>query len=137
MPLSLYAQENLPVAQRTVAVWILKHLALQSESLSFFVVDVSFDAGLATCDEDRMPEHKGTEGQGNRTAKDPGIHYALVESSLAEGEGRRWCLRVSLNSSVSFPEHIPATDTAVDATHGHEQHEGEEVAMVVMSHAVV
>lgn len=42
-----------------------------------------------------------------------------------------------LNGCVGIPEHLPATDAAVNTAHGHEQAEGEEVAVVVVSHTVV
>lgn len=55
--------------------------------------------------------------------------------SAWQGEGRG--LPAHLNGCIGIPEHLPAADAAVDAAHGHEQAEGEEVAVVVVSHTVV
>lgn len=42
-----------------------------------------------------------------------------------------------LYSVVGIQKQVPAADAAVDTAHGHVDAEGEEVAMVEMSHAVI
>lgn len=42
-----------------------------------------------------------------------------------------------LNGCICIPEHVPAADAAVDAAHGHEKAEGEEVAVVVVPNTVI
>lgn len=43
----------------------------------------------------------------------------------------------TLNGIVSVQEHVFGTDAAVDAAHGHEETETEEVAVVEVTHAVI
>lgn len=42
-----------------------------------------------------------------------------------------------LHSVVGVQKHVPAADAAVQAAHGHVEAEGEEVAMVEMTHTVI
>lgn len=54
-----------------------------------------------------------------------------------EGKGRRWCLVIGLNGAVGVDEHASGAEAAVDAAHGHEEAEAEEVAVVAVADAVV
>lgn len=46
-------------------------------------------------------------------------------------------MKTDLDGVVSVQEHVFGTDAAVDAGHGHEQTETEEVTVVEMTHAVI
>lgn len=97
------------------------------------------------------PTHKtraagGLAGEGRGEAKSlqgqawPASFCKLSLGSpgrLSTGQREGWGLPAHLDGCVSIPEHLPAADAAVDAAHGHEQAEGEEVAVVVVSHTVV
>lgn len=48
-----------------------------------------------------------------------------------------WSKLTHLYGTVGLQEQVPAADAAVDAAQGHVQAEGEEVAMVEMTHAVI
>lgn len=53
------------------------------------------------------------------------------------GQVRGLGLPTHLNGCICIPEHVPAADAAVDAAHGHEKAEGEEVAVVVVPNTVI
>lgn len=153
MQLCFYTKEKSPVAEASVTVRIMKYLPFFLQSLPLLLVNMSLYACLSSGDEHGMPQCEGTECHCNRAAKNPEVYDALVKHSLPEGEGRRWYLAECLiackleplrlmvlhflDSCIGFPKHDATTDATVDATHGHEEAEGEEVAMVVVPHTVI
>jgi len=80
----------------------------------------------------KQSHYKARPGSAVFCTLSPGSPGSL---SARQDEGRG--LPAHLDGCVGVPKHLPAADAAVDAAHGHEQAEGEEVAVVVVSHAVV
>lgn len=60
-----------------------------------------------------------------------------MNHSLLMSEGGRRRLIRALDGIIRLQEHVFGTDAAVDAAHGHEQTEAEEVTVVEMTHAVI
>lgn len=150
----MHSKEKSPVTAAAVAIRIIEYLPHGQQSLPLLLVDVPLYAGLPSGDEHCVPQRESAEGQSHRTAEHPEVDDTLVKHSLSEGEGRWGSLTVDgliacklqpllllvlefLNGCVGITEHDTAADAAVNAAHGHEKAEGEEVAMVVMANTVI
>lgn len=137
VPSRVHTQEYLPVVQAAIVVMILKNSALGEHPPSLLTVDVPLDAGLASTDENSMPDSQGAQGKCYGTAQEPEVDKTLVSHPFSEGEGGWWGLLIGLDGSISLPKKVPTAVAAVHTAQSHEEAERKKVPVIIVAHTVV